>query len=134
MCAGGEVGRLLLRGPVATGILDPYAPAVALSADKPSPRKRFPLLKIYELTLNGVVKGDAASTHISWFCHDAWIEKLPCKNNRKYFVFLPYITRLCQIARKRFTLPNITLITFAIIFTLEESEERYGRYKYLKHC
>jgi len=71
MCAGGEVGRLLLRGPVATGILDPYAPAVALSADKPSPRRRFPLLKIYELTLNGVVKGDAAGTHISWFCHNA---------------------------------------------------------------
>lgn len=53
MCAGSEVGRLLLRpGPLAAGILDPCAPAVVLSARQTPPEGGFPLLKIYELPVN----------------------------------------------------------------------------------
>lgn len=69
MCAGGEVGRLLLRGPVATGILDPYAPAVALSADKPSPRK-IPSSENLRANTEWRSKGAVVDIHISWFCRD----------------------------------------------------------------
>lgn len=57
------MGRLLLRGPVATGILDPYAPAVLPFRPTNPPRGRFPLLKIYEPTLNGVVRATSRRTH-----------------------------------------------------------------------
>lgn len=72
MCAGGEASRLLLHGPVATGILDSYASAVALSFYKFSPRRgregkreretgkggieRIASPKIYEPTPNGLVR------------------------------------------------------------------------------
>lgn len=57
------MGRLLLRGPVATGILDPYAPAVLPFRPTNPPRGRFPLLKIYEPTLNGVVRATSRTVH-----------------------------------------------------------------------
>lgn len=69
MCAGrgtgGEVGRLLLRGPVATGILDPYAPAVLpfRPTYKPSPRK-IPSSENLRANAEWRSKGDvAAYTH-----------------------------------------------------------------------
>lgn len=92
MCAGGEVGRLLLRGPVATGILDPYAPAVALSADKPSPRKIPSSENLRARTLNGVARAAMPRVHtFRGFVATRESEKLPREESQPQAFLLPFV-------------------------------------------